>query len=150
MSATIDEVVRWCKRIGLFNICAYTLLKATFICLLNCVPFIAFTTLSIKVQQREGCCVVNTDAKEVVNMIAENINLRQTRFVLRTAPATASECVTSAKARMTLMGIIRLTFTNNRYSSLTVTTPEAAKIRKVLLRAQFPALSICRRTQNWT
>jgi hypothetical protein len=31
--------------------------------------------LAIKVQQREGCCVVNTDTKEVVNMIAENIDL---------------------------------------------------------------------------
>ena len=41
----------------------------------KCVPFIAFTTLAIKVQQREGCCVVNTDTKEVVNMIAENIDL---------------------------------------------------------------------------
>ena len=66
----------------------------------------------------------------------------------------------SAKARMTLMGIIRLThciFTNNRYSSqlhlaqVLIQPPSLKrKRRKVLRRATVPALSICHRTQNWT
>jgi hypothetical protein len=46
------------------------------------------------------------------------------------SPGTIATNESSAKARMTLMGIIRLThciFTNNRYSSsLTVTTPFGA------------------------